>query len=80
MQKPLEQLLAASSTVFEAQSIKNSGKFVGIVWKIFPCKVPRDPKEMSIAHSASQTKQTVQQHKLFLTWWAGLWARAQACH
>jgi hypothetical protein len=32
---PMEQLCAASSSVFEAQSLTNSQKSSGIVWKIF---------------------------------------------
>ena len=35
----LGQLWAASSFVFEAKSLKNRGKSVGIVWKNFPQEV-----------------------------------------
>ena len=39
--KPMGQLWAASSSVFEAQSLTNSEKSSGIVWKICPREVPR---------------------------------------
>ena len=38
--KPMGQLWAASSSVFEAQSLTNSEKSSGIVWKICPREVP----------------------------------------
>ena len=38
--KPMEQLWAAMSLVFEALSLTNSGKFSGIVWKNCPREVP----------------------------------------
>ena len=39
--KPMGQLWSASSSVFEAQSLTNSGKSLGIVWKICPWEVPQ---------------------------------------
>ena len=34
-------MFEASSWIFEAKSLKSSGKFFGIVWKIFPWEIPQ---------------------------------------
>ena len=39
--KPMGQIWATSSSVFEAQSLTNSGKSLGIVWRICPLELPQ---------------------------------------